>query len=469
MTARAWRLAPALAAVLAATAAAAQTDGHPPRPVPGPTPALRVPTIVVRKLSNGITVGILENHTLPLVNVRAIIEAPPLLDPPGKEGVSRLTSAMLAEGTLTMTADQLATVEADLGNAVSARGFFTITRNVDPSLDIMADQLLHPLFLEASLDRIKANTLASLQRSKANAQYVAGRVLANAVYGAGHPFARYETEISVAAITRGDLVAFHHTYYRPRNTTLIVAGDITPDAAVARLERVFGRWEGGGASGEVRVRDPRPLGPTTIDLYDRPGSPQSVLLVGQMGPRRDTRDYYALDLLNTTLGGAFNSRLNLDLRETHGWTYGAESELVWRRVPELSTWEMGTAVATPKTDSALVNLVGDVRALRGAQPVTDSELSFAKRTATLSLPLQFATIEQIAGAAEALFENRLPLDYYDHLVANYDRVTLPDVDRAAQRYLDPAHQAIVVVGDRKTIERGIEAAHVAPVEPVTTF
>jgi zinc protease len=376
---------------------------------------------------------------------------------------------MMAEGTTTMSADQLASAEANLGNGVSARGFFTITRNVDASLDLMADQLLHPLFPQASLDRIKTNTLAGLQRQKDNPQYVGGRILSNALYGSGHPYARHETEASITAITRDDLIAFHHDYYRPRNTTLIVTGDITPDAAVARLERAFGRWEGGGKTGEVHVPDPKPLGPTAIDLYDRPGSPQSMVLVGQLGPRRDTKDYFALDLLNTTLGGAFNSRLNLDLREVHGWTYGAQSGLSWRRVPELSTWEMGSAIATPKTDSALVNLVGDIKALRGSRPVTDSELSFAKRTATLSLPLQFATISQVAEAADGLFENHLPLDYYDHLVENYDRVTLADVNGAAQRYLDPAHEVIVIVGDKKAIDPGIEAAHLAPVQAVTTF
>ncbi len=469
MSARAWGLATGLAAALAATVAGAQTGGHPPRPEPGPTPALHLPKIVVRKLSNGITVGVLENHTLPLVAVSAIIEAPSLLDPQGKEGVARLTATMMAEGTTTMSADQLTSAEADLGSGVSARGFFTITRNVDRSLEIMADELLHPLFPQSSLDRIKTNTLAGLQRQKDNPQYLAGRVFADAVYGAGHPYARHETEASVKAITRADLIAFHRDYYRPRNTTLVVVGDMTPDAAVARLERAFAHWTGGGKSGEVHVPDPKPLGPTAIHLYDRPGSPQSMVLVGQLGPRRDNKDYYALDLLNTTLGGAFNSRLNLDLREAHGWTYGAQSGLSWRRVPELSTWEMGTAVSTPKTDSALVNLVADVNGLRGTKPVTDSEVSFAKRTATLSLPLQFATIEQMAGAAAGLFEEHLPLDYYDHLVDNYNRVTVADVNAAAQKYLDPSHEAIVVVGDGKTITPGIQAAHLAPVQPVAAF
>ena len=214
------------------------------------------------------------------------------------------------------------------------------------------------------------------------------------------------------------------------------------------------------------VPPPKPPGPTEVYLYDRPKSPQSVIVAGELGPCRDTKDFYALELLNTTLGGAFNSRLNLDLREVHGYTYGAQSGFRWRRVPQPSTFEAATSVSTPKTDSALIDLAADIRDIRASRPVTDSEVAFAKRTETLSLPLQFSTVEQVAGAAAALFEFRLPLDYYDHLTANYEAVTVAEARTAAARYLDPAHLAIVVVGDREAIGPGLRAAHVAPVVPV---
>jgi zinc protease len=432
-------------------------------PVPA-QPALRVPAIEMRRLDNGIRVAVLENHQLPIVDVRAMIEAPgDMLDPPGKDGVSSLTLRMLSEGTTTRSADALASAYADLGNHVSPTGFFTITQNVDRSLALMADQLIHPAFPQASLDRVKANTIASLQRQADDPDYLGGRVFDNTVYGPRHPWARSETPRSVGAIVRTDLVTFHATYIVPQNVTLVVAGDITPDAAVAALNRAFGGWHAVGKSGDVLAPPPKGPGPTTVYLYDRPGSPQSVLIVGQLGPRRDSKAFFPLQLGNTVLGGAFNSRLNLDLREVHGYTYGASSDFEFRRVPQVGTFEADADVATPKTDSALALLIADIKAIRGTKPVSDSELAFAKASEVRALPRAFATVEDIAGAAEHLLEERLPFDYYSALTANYEGVTLPETQAALAGHLDPAHLAIVVVGDRKAIEAGLKKARLGPV------
>ncbi len=203
-------------------------------------------------------------------------------------------------------------------------------------------------------------------------------------------------------------------------------------------------------------------GPTRIYLYDRPTSPQSVVLAGSLGPPRDSRDYYALELLNTIVGGAFNSRLNLSLREVHGYTYGASSGFLYRRVPQPSTFEVETDVATAKTDSSVADVLDELRTIRSTRPVSDSELTFAKRTETLSLPLQFATVPATAEAAAALLEFRLPLDYYDHLTRRFEGVTLRDVRSVAERRLDPEHLTVVVVGDRKAVEPGLAAMHLAP-------
>ncbi|HWZ58455.1 MAG TPA: pitrilysin family protein [Gemmatimonadaceae bacterium] len=429
-----------------------------------PQPSLRVPAIEMRRLGNGIRVAVLENHQLPIVDVRAIVEAPgSVLDPAGKDGLSSLTVRMLSEGTTTRTADALASAFADLGNGVSPTGFFTITQNVDRSLALMAEQLIHPAFPEAALNRVKANTVAALQRQQDDADYLAGRVFDNTVYGVGHPWARAETPQSVGSITRADLVLFHDTYITPQNITLVVAGDITPDVAVAALERAFGEWHAVGKSGDVLPPPPKAPSPTTIYLFDRPSSPQSVLLVGQLGPRRDPTTFFPLELGNIVLGGAFNSRLNLDLRETHGYTYGASSDFQFRRVPQVGTFEADADVATPKTDSALVLLVANIKAIRGKRPVTDSELTFAKATEVRSLPRAFATVEDIAGAAAHLLSERLPFDYYRTLTGNYQRVTLAETRAALAAHLDPTHLAIVVVGDRKVIEPGLRAAGIGPV------
>jgi predicted Zn-dependent peptidase len=420
----------------------------------------------MRTLHNGLRVAVLENHEFPVVDVTALVVAPSLLDPAGKEGVSALTAQMLAEGTTSRTADAVARAEADLGTSVRATGFFTVPQYFEPALALMADQLMHPAFPDEALARIKNNTIARLQRLRDEPTYLAGRVFATELYGRTHPYARAQSAASITAITRADLVAFHEAYYRPRNVSFIVAGDITPERAVAALERTVGALPAGGEDGWVTPPPPAPIGATQIFLYDRPTSPQSAILGGVMGPSRDSKDYYALELLNTVLGGAFNSRINLSLREVHGYTYGAQSGFLYRRVPQPSTFEVETDVATPTTDSSVADLVGEIRDIRGTRPVSDSELTFAKRTETLSLPLQFATVPEAADAASELLAFRLPLDYYDHLTQNFEQVTLADVRAAATRYIDPDHMAIVVVGDRKTIEAGLAATHVAPIVDV---
>jgi zinc protease len=457
-------LAVAPALLVAVSTAAGQGDTLPaPRPVAGPAPAVRVPRIEIRTLHNGIRVAVLENHDFPVIDVSALVVAPAVLDPPGKEGVSALTAQMLAEGTISRSADGIAEAEADLGTGVGATGFFTIPQYFEPALALMADQLLHPAFPQAALDRIKANTVTRLQRLRDQPDYLAGRVLSAELYGRTHPYARTQTEASISAITRADLAAFHNDYYRPHNVSLIVAGDITPDRAIAALEHSFGELSAGGKDGWVAPPPPTPLEATRIYLYDRPTSPQSVIIVGQLGPPRDGKDYYVLELLNTVLGGAFNSRINLSLREVHGYTYGAESGFEYRRVPQPSTFVVETDVSTPTTDSSVADLVAEIRDIRSTRPVTDSELTFAKRTATLSLPLQFATVPEAADAAQTLLAYKLPLDYYEHLTQHFEDVSLAEVRSAAERYLHPGQMAIVVVGDRKVVEPGLSATHVAPI------
>ena len=428
-----------------------------------PTPPLRVPAIETRTLSNGITVAVLENHEIPVVNVRALMDAPAVLDPPGKEGVAALTFAMLSEGTRTRTAEQLADAFAELGTNVSPTGFLTITRNVDASLELMRDQLWEPAFPQAALDRIRANQVANLRRLKDQPTYLAGRVLANALYGAGHPYERATSEASLGAITRDDLVAFHSTYVRPQNVKFVVAGDLTPAQALEKLERVVGRWPAGGQKARYEVPPPAPLAQTTIYLHDRPNSTQSVIYAASTGPRRDVPEYYALDLANTVLGGSFLSRLNSNLRETHGYAYGAGSGFTYRRRPEIGQFTASAQVQTDKTDSSVVEIMNELRGIAGGRPVTQAEFDLAMSNAVKGLPLAFETVSQIAGAATTILQDSLPLDYYATLSQKYEAVSVADVNAAAKRYIDPGKLAIVIVGDRKQIEQKLRALNVAPV------
>lgn len=415
-----------------------------------------------RKLANGIPVVVLEDHTSPVVSVVAIVYVPTRLEPAGKTGLSAILTSMLSEGTTSMTADQLANAFADLGNRVSPTGFYTITANVDRSIALMADQLMHPSLPDEALTRIKANQIAALTRAKESPYYLANRAFANVVYGKGNAYARSATEPEIQSITRADVASYYEKYYRPPNVTFVVGGDITADQAVAKLGRAFGSWTA-GAKADMAIAPPKGVSKETIYIVDRPSSPQSVFYVGTLGPPRNAPDYFATDLANVIFGGAFTSRVNLNLREDKHYTYGANSFFSYRRVPQPSTFIVFTAVATPKTDSSLVQIAKEFADIRGARPITPAELAFARGSATKGFPLEFETISSQASAIGGLISDGLPLDYYNSVVQHYRAVTLAEVQKSAVQHMDPTRMAIVIVGDRKVIEPGIRAANVAPV------
>jgi predicted Zn-dependent peptidase len=447
-------------AAVASSQPALDRTARPASTAPKP---MTLPRIQVRTLSNGLRIAVLEDHEIPAVQVSAVVEIPTQLEPAGKEGVAGFTRTMLTEGTTSRSAEALVDAFAELGSAVSPFGFYTITRNLDASLALMAEQLMSPAFPQGALDRLKANAVTGLRRQKEQPSYIASRVFANVVFGAAHPYTRTTTEASVASITRDDVVAFHQQYYRPQNIALVVVGDVTADAAAARAETAFARWQQVGPKASLEI--PAPTGPaaTTIYLHDRPGSPQSFVVVGQLGPRRDAPEYFALSLLNTALGGGFNSRLNLNLREQRHFTYGAGSGFTYRPVPQVGMFTASASVQTEKTDSAVVEMLAEIRGILNARPLTPTELAFAKSGITKGLPLAFETVPQIAGGVATILTDKLPLDYYSTVSTRVAAVTVQDAMAAGRRYLDPDRMAIIVIGDRRVIEAKLRASGLAPI------
>lgn len=452
-------------AALSGTGAAteAQHLDRAKQPVPPPAQAPRFPEVQVRKLSNGITVAVVADHEIPAVQVRAVVNVSPLLDPSGKSGLSEITALMLNEGTASMTADELAEAAADIGTPVSSVFFYTVNQNVDRALALMADQLQHPAFPQTALDRIKTTRVAALRRAKTDPAYLAGRVFSSVAYGAGHPYERTPTEESVSAITREDLIAFHNDYFRPQNVSLVVGGDITADAAVARLERAFGRWVGGGKPGVPPVAAARGIDSMRIYLYDLPGAAQTLIQISAIGPVRDTPDFFPLRLANVTLGGGNFARLNANLREKRGFTYQVASTLQYRRRPQTGQFTATARVQTAKTDSALFEIVREVRDIGSARPVTEEELTFARNNQARGLPREFETVTQKVNAVVTLLNEESPLDYYSTIADNLTSATLAQVRAAASRHLDPSRMAVILVGDRKTIEAPIRRLGIAPV------
>lgn len=447
----------ACAAAVVAGPALAQTLDRSQRPVAPPAAPFRLPAVEMRTLRNGIPVAVIQNHTLPIVAVRAVIDAGPLLEPADRAGLANLVNGMLVEGTTTRSADQLAQAFADLGTQVTPQGFTTIDQNLDRALELMADMLMHPAFPEAALARNKANTLANLRRLREQPGFLADRVFNSVLFGPDHPYARVATEQTVGAVTRADLVAFHSDWFRPQNVKLVVVGDISPADAAARLERAFGAWPAGGKTARYDVPAARPSGPTTIYLLDRPNSPQSTVRVGQVGPPRDTPDYYALETMNTVFGGLSGARLNSNLREAHAYTYGAGSGLQWRRPPQVSTIRGQSDIVAAKTDSAIVEWLREIRGIRGERAITDTELAFARNNRTAGLPLRFETVTQVAFAIADLLQNGIPTNFYDTYAQRIGQLGAADLSGVATKYFDPQRSVIVVVGDRKVVEPGLRA------------
>jgi predicted Zn-dependent peptidase len=343
---------------------------------------------------------------------------------------------------------------------VTTVSLHTPTAQLDSALALFADVALRPSFPAAELERRRQERLTGLLQLKDRAPAIADRAFATTLYGSGHAYGRAltGTEGSTRSITRADLQRLYRSYVRPGNATLVVVGDVRPDDVAARVQRLFGAWQGGAATAP-RLGTPPAAGATAVYLVDKPGAAQSSFRIGTVGVARSTEDYFPLLVMNTILGGSFTSRLNQNLRETRGYTYGAQSGFSMRRTA--GPFQARAEVVTAKTDSALLEFMKELRAIRDTVPA--AELAKAKQFLQLQLPGDFETTRDIAAQLVPLVAYGLPLDYYNGYVQSVERVTQADVQRVAERYVDPARLAVVIVGDRKTVEPGLRALGVGPV------
>lgn len=432
-------------------------------PTLGQPPALRLPRITTRRLPNGLEIVVVEQHELPLADVILQLRSGGEADPATRLGTATLTAAMLTEGTTTRDAlaiaDQAAflgvTLRAGSGWEQSTVALHTPTAQLDSAMALLADVALRPAFPAADLERVRKERLTGLQQQRDRGPAIADRAYASALFGATHPYGRplIGTETTVAAITRDDLQRHYQAHYRPNNATLLVVGDVNPDDVERRAHALFGAWTRGEVPAATSVQaPPAPAGPVLV-LVDKPGSAQSSFRLGGIGAPRSTSDYFALQVLNTVLGGSFTSRLNNNLRETKGYTYGAGSGFSMRR--NAGPFTASAEVVSAKTDSALVEFMKELRAIRDTVPA--DELAKAKRYLQLGLPSEFETTGDIAGQFLPLLAYGIPLDFHESAVERIGAVTQGDVQRVARQYIDPDRLTLVIVGDRKTIEPGLRA------------
>jgi len=434
-------------------------------PKGGPDPSFTLPQIQRRKLSNGLEVLFVEHHELPVVTMNLVVRGGAAADPADRPGLATVTADLLDEGTLARNALELSDKLASIGAILNSTADWdanritmtTLTRHLDTALGLFSDVVLHPAFRDNDVSRIRQSRLQGLVQARDNATTIASQVYASLLYGSSHPYGHPQsgTQASINAITADDLRSYYSTYYKPNNSTLIVVGDVKPETIVAQLENAFGIWKAGDVPAVNVNASPAQRDKTTIYLVDRPGAAQSVINIGEVGAPRSTPDYFTRLVLNQILGGAFVSRVNLNLREAKGYTYGARTAFDYRRGAGPFTASAG--VQTAVTKESVYEFLKELRGIRGDIPITQRELDQAKESLIRGFPRTFETPAQIAARLTDVALYGLPDNYFNSYIAGVRNVTAADVTRVANAAIDPTHLAILVVGDRSVIETGLRS------------
>jgi zinc protease len=455
--------------VLLAQAGPSKIDRSTPPAAAAPR-ALHVPAWTHITLANGAQLVVSPKHDLPLVSFTITwVGGADQYEPAAKTGLAGMTAAMLSEGTATRTGDQLSDATELLGTNVNTRiggetgtmSFLATKAKYPRVLGVMADMLEHPAFPDSALERLRARTLVGLVQAKDQPTAIASNVFDRVLYGADHPYGRFETEAGVNAVTRADVVAFHDRYFTPGHALITVVGDVDPAAVKATVEQALAGWTAGGTMPSFDYPAVPAARPTTIYLVDKPKAPQSVFAIGIPGPPRSTPDYDALQVMNTILGGLFQSRLNHDIREVKGYSYGVGSRFAYGKGP--GSFYAGGSIVSAKTDSALIAFMAHLKGVQGGVPFTDDEMAQGKAALIQRLPQIFASVNATSAAISALYVEGLAPDYYQTLADRINAVTKDDLVRVARKYIDLDHLNIVIVGDRSVIEQPLQATGIAPI------
>jgi predicted Zn-dependent peptidase len=458
------------AASLATVALVAQQPPdrtHPPQP--GPPAELHLPAIQKQKLSNGLPVWIVELHKVPVAQINLVSFSGTANDPPGKYGLASFTAAMLEEGAGSRSALELADavdfLGADLGattssDASAVRLHVPVARLAD-ALPLMADVALRPTFPKDELERQRQERLTTILQSRDDPPTIAALAFSRILYGKGHRYgtAQMGTAETLKSVTADDLRAYYPSMLRPDNATLLAVGDVKADVLMPLLEKSFGGWKATGKAVSEKLPPTEERTARQVFLVDKPGAPQSQIRIGSVGVPRSTPDYFPLIVMNTILGGSFTSRLNNNLREVHGYSYGAGSGFDMRL--GAGPFSASAGVQTDKTADALKEFFNELNGI--LKPVPAEELTRAKNYVSLRYPSAFEATGDISRRLEDALVYHLPDDYFSTYVRNIQAVTAADVQRVAQKYIHPDRIVVLVVGDLKTIEPGIRALNLGQV------
>jgi len=438
------------------------------RPAPGPAREYHFPRFTKRVTSNGITVIVATVTKLPLVSVATVIDVTALSDPSGKEGLAELTAQALREGTADRNGVQLALELEKLGTSMEAGadwdstvGSITVLKsNLGNAFSIFADALMSPAFRAEDIERLKAERLAERMQILDEPRGLADESFSRFLYASG---ARYAAPMSgdsksVSAVTRNDVEVFYRENYSPAAMTVILAGDVTVDEGVGLVESMLGSWKGQRRDLKKKA-DQTARTTRAAELVAKPDAAQSELRIGHLGVPRTHADYFNIVVMNAVLGGLFSSRINLNLREAHGYTYGASSYFDWRR--QSGPFVISTAVQSETTAAAITETLKEIDGMREKE-ISEDELTLATSYLEGVFPIRYETTSAIAGALANMVTFGLPEDYFDTYRQKITAVTTRDVLDAARKYVRPEELQVVVVGNPDLIRDGLEGLPVGP-------
>jgi zinc protease len=441
-------------------------------PKPTAEPVFMPPQVQKDKLSNGLEVLVVEEHKLPLVQVSLVVKSGWSADSKERPGAASLTSELLDEGTTTRSALQISDEVKMLGATLNTGSFFdastvglnVLKKHLDKGLNLMSDVVVHPTFPNEELERQRQLYLGRIMQEAMEPFTCGFKLYLRTLYGPDHPYAQpytgSGTEASIRTIQRGDLTKYYETYYHPNNAAIILVGDITLKEILPKLEVAFKEWKPKTVP-TVNIPAVKPLAKTKIYLVDKPGAAQSVVVAGNLGIERRSPDYYSVQVMNNALGGQFTSRINLDLREDKGYTYGAGSFFfATRSVGPFVTY---APVHTQYTKETVVEIEKELRGICGDRPMSTEELQDSKDYLTKSYAQNFQSFSQIAGQIVEQVMYDLPEDNLQRYVPSISAVDANTATAVAKKYIHPNALLYVIVGDVAKIEPGLRELNIGEI------
>jgi len=443
----------------------------------GVAPEVSFDALEKHTLSNGLNIVLASRDAVPTVRMQLLVDAGFAADQKVKPGTANLAMSMLDEGTSSLDALEISTKMAEMGTSIGASASLdssgvslnTLTENLEPSFKLFADIILNPSFPESELERLKAQQIAAIAQEK-NSPFGAGlRLLPELLYGQGHayaaPYSGSGDEQSVASMTTDDLKAYHSSWFKASNATLVVTGDITLEQLKPLAEKYLAEMPTGQVP-QKNIADITPRDKSIVYLVDRPGSEQSAILGTKMLPRYGFDGELSMQMMNKILGGGFTSRVNMNLREDKGWSYGAGSFV--RRTQGERPFIIYAPVQTDKTGESMRELHQEMQAITRNNPATEQELAKSLDKEILTLPGRWETAGAVQNDISTMVQYKLADDYWDKYVDDLRKIDLAQVNQAAKTHLSPDTMLWVVVGDRSKIEDSVRNIGLGEVIVVNT-